>query len=121
MIGKPMLVFDWNEPGRDERFELQLQRLKTLVADMEAVQQRRMQKALPEEAPILEQWAPTCRPAPCLTGLSTGHPRLVGADRSIITSDLQLLSSDQTWARTTSRWYRLGTQRRMEKTLRSLN
>ncbi|WP_420505992.1 DUF6634 family protein [Nitratireductor aquimarinus] len=116
-----MLVFDWNEPGRDERFELQLQRLKMLVADMEAVQQRRMQKALPEEAPILEQWAPTCRPAPCLTGLSTGHPRLVGKDRSIITSDLQLVSSDQTWARTTSRWYRLGTQRRMEKTLRSLN
>ncbi|WP_394855485.1 DUF6634 family protein [Nitratireductor aquimarinus] len=119
--GIPMLVFDWNEPNKDECFELQLQRLKALVADMEAVQQRRMQQALPEVAPILEQWALTCRPAPCLTGLSTGHPRLVGKDRSIITSDLQLVSSDQTWARTTSRWYRLGAPRRMEKTLRSLN
>ncbi|WP_417419114.1 DUF6634 family protein [Hoeflea sp.] len=116
-----MLIFDWNEPSRDERFELQLQRLKSLVADMEAVQQRRMQKALPEGAPILEHWALTCRPAPCLTGRSTGHPRLMGADRSIITSDLQLLSSDQMWARTMSRWYRLGAPRRMEKTLRSLN
>ncbi|WP_404823367.1 DUF6634 family protein [Nitratireductor aquimarinus] len=80
-----------------------------------------MQQALPDEAPILEQWALTCRPAPCLTGLSTGHPRLMGADRSIITSDLQLLSSDQMWARTTSRWYRLGASRRLEKILRSLN
>lgn len=111
--GKPMLVFDWNETSRAERFELQLQRLRMLVADMEVVQRRTMQQALPDEAPILEQWALTCRPAPCLTGLSTGHPRLVGADRSIITSDLQLLSSDQTWARTTSRWYRLGAPRRL--------
>ncbi|WP_366916812.1 DUF6634 family protein [uncultured Nitratireductor sp.] len=73
-----------------------------------------MQKALPEEAPILELWAPTYRPTPCLTGLSTGHPRLVGKDRLIIiTSDLQLVSSDQTWARTTSRWYRLGASQRL--------
>ncbi|MDJ1465795.1 DUF6634 family protein [Nitratireductor sp. GZWM139] len=103
-----MLVFDWNETSRDERFGLQLQRFKALVADMEAVQQQKMQKALPEGAPILEQWALTCRPVLCLTGLSTGHPRLVGKDRSIITSDLQLVSADQAWARTTSRWYRLG-------------
>ncbi len=103
-----MLVFDWNEPNKDERFELQLQRLKALVADMEAVRQQKMQKALPEVAPILEQWALTYRPALCLTGLSTGHPRLVGTDRSIITSDLQLISFDQMWARTTSRWHRLG-------------
>ncbi|WP_390907092.1 DUF6634 family protein [Nitratireductor aquimarinus] len=116
-----MLVFDWNETSRDERFELQLQRLKSLVADMEAVEQRRLQKALPEGAPILEHWALTCRPAPCLTGLSTGHPRLVGADRSILTSDLQLVSTDQTWARTTSRWYRLGAPRRLAENLKWRN
>jgi len=108
-----MLIFDWNEASRDERFGLQLQRLKALVADMEAVQQRRMHKTLPERAPILEQWAPKYRPAPCLTGLSTGHPQLVGRDRLIITSDLQLVSSDQMWARTTSRWYRLGVPQRL--------
>ncbi|WP_394855537.1 DUF6634 family protein [Nitratireductor aquimarinus] len=53
--------------------------------------------------------------------LATGHPRLVGRERSIITSDLQLLSSDQMWARTTSRWYRLGAPRSFKEALMTLN
>ncbi|WP_348640934.1 DUF6634 family protein [Mesorhizobium sp. B2-4-17] len=41
-------------------------------------------------------------------GLSTRHPTLVGMNRPIGTSPVWLLSADMTWARTHSRWYRLG-------------
>ncbi|WP_378951240.1 DUF6634 family protein [Mesorhizobium sp. ANAO-SY3R2] len=45
---------------------------------------------------------------PCLAGLSSGHPKLPGTQRPIRTSDVWLVSQDWGWARTLSRWYRLG-------------
>ena len=103
-----MLLFNQrDEPSAD--FACEMERLATLVADME-----RIHRGVPpqvvagDDVPILDRWVLAMRPAPCLAGLSTGHPKLVGENRLIGTSDLWLLSKDHTWARTLSRWYRLG-------------
>lgn len=61
-----------------------------------------------EGAPHLDMWrallAPEC--APILTGNVSGHP-ILGA-RMITTSQLVAIDPDAGWARTASRWYRLG-------------
>jgi hypothetical protein len=58
-------------------------------------------------APRLEQWHPALVGARlCLCGTVTGHPGL--GTGPITTSMLMALSEDLTWARTVSRFYRLG-------------
>ena len=57
-------------------------------------------------APLLNDWqAILMRGSCCLAGEVSGHPRLQG---SITTSALIVLDLDLTWARTISRFYRLG-------------
>lgn len=60
------------------------------------------------DAPVLEDWRLIVRPVPCLAGLSTGHPLLIGDRRQIVTSEVHLISEELGWVRTRSRWYRLG-------------
>ncbi|MBS9721470.1 hypothetical protein JYU29_12320 [Tianweitania sp. BSSL-BM11] len=103
-----MLMFDPKRKTHGSAFNQALERLRILMADMEAVQAGLDPASLAGEPPLLNRWALTWRPAQCLTGHSTGHPLLPGGEREIITSDLQLLSRDGCWARTSSRWYRLG-------------
>jgi hypothetical protein len=106
--GLPMLLFNQHdEPDAD--FVRQMERLAALAADVESIH-----RGVPPEtmagadAPILDRWILGQRLVPCLAGLSTGHPELAGQNRLIGTSDLWLLSKDRSWARTLSRWYRLG-------------
>ena len=61
-------------------------------------------------APILDHWIPVVAPAPCLVGSVSGHPRL-GNRPLIHTSELYALDGAVGWARTWSRWYRLGRPR----------
>lgn len=90
-------------------FALELARLSALVADMEAIGCGLAPEDLVEgEAPLVDRWILGRLPVPCLVGLSTGHPRLPGENRLIGTSDVWLISEDRSWARTLSRWYRLG-------------
>ena len=97
------------ETPTDEAFTFQMARLVVLAADMERVRRGVPPEAMAdEEAPILDRWILAQRIVPCLAGLATGHPRLVGENRLIGTSDLWMLSEDRAWARTLSRWYRLG-------------
>lgn len=103
-----MLMFERGRAMDEPDFERALGGLKALVADMEAVRFGRTETVLPEAAPHLEQWHVAQRAAVCLVGSSSGHPLLPGVGRQIATSDLWLLSSDRRWARTLSRWYRLG-------------
>lgn len=105
----PMLLFTLRDHP-SETFAFETERLAGLVADMERIRQGELPQALAggEDAPILDRWILGQRQAPCLAGLSTGHPRLAGVNRAIATSDLWLMSEDRTWARTLSRWYRLG-------------
>jgi hypothetical protein len=58
-------------------------------------------------APILNHWVAAIAPAPCLVGSVSGHPRL-GSRPLIHTSELYALDPIAGWARTWSRWYRLG-------------
>lgn len=103
-----MLLFGRETPT-DEMLIFQTARLLALADDME-----RARRGVPPEvmagdaAPILDRWILGQRIVPCLAGLSTGHPMLVGEGRLIGTSDLWLLSKDHNWGRTLSRWYRLG-------------
>lgn len=66
----------------------------------------------PEEfadAPLLERWYyarhPRCGQL-CLCGLISGHPRI--PDGPATTSPLLAIDAHAGWARTLSRWYRLG-------------
>ena len=88
---------------------LHLERVKALAADLTLVLEGRTpERIAPRDAPVLERWFLARRAEPCLVGLSTGHPLLPGDGRPIATSELWLLSEDRMWARTLSRWYRLG-------------
>ena len=102
-----MITFDYST-SRDTRLDRELARLRALVDDLEAIRSGIHPERLAEGAPILDSWTLTHRPEACLAGRSTGHPRLQGAARPIVTSDLWLMSRDEIWARTLSRWYRLG-------------
>jgi len=96
---------DGNSPG----FERLLGKLDRLVADMKALRDGSLPEELAGvEPPILDRWTPAFGHSVYLVGLSTGHPKLIGENRLISTSELMLVSEDQTWARTLSRWYRLG-------------
>lgn len=61
------------------------------------------------EAPLADLWAVLVKDEgdlPALWAQVSGHPLL--GDRQILTSALVGLSRDAGWARTISRWYRLG-------------
>ena len=104
-----MVTFNIHKRQQGEPFEFELGRLSALVADMDAIQRGDSPESMTNgEAPVLDQWVMARRTIPCLAGLSSGHPRLVGSGRPIATSDLWLMSADRTWARTLSRWYALG-------------
>ena len=58
-------------------------------------------------APVIDMWRPARRFAPALIGLVDGHP-ILKSPKPKMTSELFALDSDGHWARTWSRWYRLG-------------
>lgn len=92
-----------------ESFNVELERLSALVADMEAIGRGTLPEELAgSETPVLDRWLRAAQFAPCLVGESTGHPLLPGRNRRIYTSELLLIDADHGWARTRSRWYRLG-------------
>ncbi|MCG6114073.1 MAG: hypothetical protein MEQ84_02645 [Mesorhizobium sp.] len=103
-----MLIFKSGATSQDEAFERELMGLTSLLSDMARVGRGIRVEELAREAPVLDRWAHGQRPASCLVGVSTGHPGLPGNGRAIVTSDLVLMSEDGSWARTRSRWYRLG-------------
>jgi len=103
-----MVKFDPHQARQGLAFELQFARLSTLVSDMEQIRQGVSVESLAGDAPILERWTVSARPAACLVGFSSGHPILEGTGRLITTSDVILISQDGAWARTLSRWYVLG-------------
>ena len=92
----------------------EIDRLEKLAADLEMISgtlpfplDQMLARAYPN-APILDEWRLAVRPVPCLVGLSTGHPRLPGDRRSIVTSEIFLMAEELGWARSFSRWHRLG-------------
>lgn len=80
-------------------------RLRELADDLEAIQEGTgpTDQDL-HRAPLLSSWSELPQPVPVLAGIADRHPT---CGKFIVTS--QVFASDgQTWARTLSRWYRLG-------------
>jgi len=63
--------------------------------------------------PLLDQWSFGFLPIPCLVGAVYQHPAL-GSLPNIHTSELILMDPARRWARTWSRFYRLGSRQLTE-------
>jgi hypothetical protein len=58
-------------------------------------------------APVLDWWALGVRPVPALTGVVLGHP-VLRENNAIVTSELFAIDTAGGFARTYSRFYKLG-------------
>jgi len=58
-------------------------------------------------APILDEYAYVAQSSLALTGIVTGHPRILDGDRCM-TTQVFYLDVELGLARTVNRWYRLG-------------
>lgn len=105
-----MIVVGAGDPAHTAAtLEFHIEKFGRLVSDLEQLQKNNFLPAFDlDRVPVLDHWLLSQRSVPCLVGLSTGHPELTGMNRFVRTSDLWLVSEDMTWARTLSRWYRLG-------------
>jgi hypothetical protein len=65
-------------------------------------------------APRIERWSLGLFPTPCLLGTAFEHP-LLGSGRRVHTSALILIDPEAGWARTLSRFYRLGVRASPER------
>ncbi len=93
-----------------ERLIQAAKRLQRLAADVIAIAEGSApMDADLADAPILDRYAVCEGAVQCLTGIQSGHPVLTG--KLIETSELHLMSVRDGWARTTSRYYRLGRPR----------
>lgn len=83
-------------------------RLHTLAHDCERLALGRpVSPILLAKAPLLEDWVPTVTPLGVrLVGRVTGHPRL--GNCAAATTPLWFADPDGVWARSLSRFYRLG-------------
>ena len=82
-------------------------RLELLIGDLRKISAgHRPSAADLAAAPIIDAWAIGRRTSPCLVGSVHGHPELRGP--LSVTSDLWVFAPDLGWARTLSRYYRLG-------------
>lgn len=92
-----------------------ISQLKRLVADLERLQSGSISAPSMMAVPVLDLWAYSFRKVPCLEGFVEGHPSL--PDGRLITSELfaNFHSEDEHFARTRSRWYRLGSPNHITK------
>lgn len=83
-------------------------RLRALADDCDSLERRRpVSPNLLQKAPLLTDWVPAVTPEGVkLIGRVTGHPRL--GDCAAATTPLWFADPDGAWARSLSRFYRLG-------------
>lgn len=86
--------------------EFELRRLRSLCEDLTRIAEGHRPGAELADAPFLDNYAPTFRMGPCLTGTVQGHPSVRGP--AVLTSALWAYSPELGFARTLSRYYRLG-------------
>ncbi|WP_411507829.1 DUF6634 family protein [Brucella anthropi] len=85
-----------------------ISKLHQLIDDLKMLRDsKKPDHEILDDSPTLYDWNQTTRPAACLEGLVQEHP-LLGRNRLIITSDLYYLDPEMRFARTLSRFYRLG-------------
>ena len=84
-----------------------LARLEALASDIELFGSGEMPSAQElEAAPLLNPFAISTRPLPCLVGGNGGHPFLKGP--TVTPSEVWAIAPGLGWAHTYSRLYRLG-------------
>lgn len=95
-------------PREIRQLERMIEKLQALLDDLIAIGEGDLpgQDRL-EDAPLIDNWYLATRQIVCLRGEISGHPRLGYAPHGI-TSDLWLLAPQRRFARTISRYYRLG-------------
>jgi hypothetical protein len=82
-------------------------RLENLTADLKKVADGKLPPIrVLDESPMLHNWRLSSIPVPRLEGECRNHPLLNGP--IIRTSDIWIMAPDLGWARTLSRFYRLG-------------
>jgi hypothetical protein len=92
-----------------EAYAREIARFRNLADDLEKLANGNWPDTLQNpDAPLLEQRRLVVASVPVFVGFATGHPRLTGIRREIITSEIIAHSAQLGWARTKSRWYRLG-------------
>jgi len=85
----------------------EIAQLEALLADLKRIKAgERPTAAELDAAPIIDAYELSVRAEPCLVGTTHGHPRL--GSRLVMTSGLWAWSPELGWARTLSRFYRLG-------------
>ena len=85
----------------------EIARYEALLADLRNIAAGRLPTNPElETAPLLDFWEMDTAPVPILVGVVQGHPLLQGP--VIRTTDIQVLAPELGWARTLSRFYRLG-------------
>ncbi|KAB2793772.1 hypothetical protein F9K96_00945 [Brucella anthropi] len=104
-----MAVIIKNGKYNREQLEIEINMLKALVTDLERI----FNGEHPDErqlsnSPAITCWKLSARRATCLEGVLFEHPRLGQIVPNGITSELWLLDLDRNYARTFSRFYRLG-------------
>lgn len=91
-------------PGGDD-VATTVGRLRALADDLERLTMFRPRIEL-DGAPTIENWSPTHRRVGTLVGLVEDHPLL--GNKLVVTSEVYATNPKQGWARTFSRFYRLG-------------
>ena len=83
-------------------------RLTKLLRDIRDLRAGEMPRSTDvRAAPIIDKWSYAFVPACCIAGSVRGHP-VLGNRTSVHTSELILIDPERGWARTWSRYYRLG-------------
>ena len=90
------------------QFDYEIERLQRLVADLKAIKLGAAPSAQTlNSSPVIHLYTLAARDdCLCLKGVAEGHPRL--GTRHVLTSDLWVMAPRHGWARTLSRFYRLG-------------
>jgi len=91
--------------GSLDSLQVSLTRLLCDIRDLRAGEITRSTDL--KAAPIIDKWSYGLVPARCIAGLVRGHPVLGNLAR-VHTSEVILIDPEHGWARTWSRYYRLG-------------
>lgn len=101
------MVITVSQHGPDRDISREVKKTEELLADLKRFTQKQFptQEEL-EEAPLIDEYVIVPRSAHALSGLVHEHPRL--GTTSIMTTQLWVIAPSLGWARTWSRFYRLG-------------
>lgn len=92
-----------------QRLATEIETLKALVRDLERLMNGDdPQQTELADAPLIDNWDFDRRDTTCLVGTFVAHPRLGRIVPNGITSELWYIDPERQYARTFSRFYRLG-------------